>query len=289
VTTWRAQVAEIEQQLATASGLDDESRRDARREARLLVSSVLDWTPGELSQRLDDAVSPDGEAKVHAAAARRARGEPMAYAVGTAAFRQLVLRVDARVLIPRPETETVVETVLELSMAHPGGTAVDIGTGSGSIALSLATEGQFARILATDISSDALEVARANAARLNPPVPVEFRQGVDLSPLDELARVIVSNPPYIAYEEASELPASVRDWEPATALFAPDGGMARYAVLLAGAARWLEPDGFIVFEVDARRAGDTARRAIANGWRDVQLRRDLSGRERVLIARRPST
>jgi release factor glutamine methyltransferase len=289
VTNVRALLGEIEQQLASAEKLDAESRADARREARWLVSAMLDCAPGELAARLDRPLPFTAADRIRAAAARRASGEPMAYAVGTAPFRHLVLHVDARVLIPRPETEIVVEEALRAGAERPGGVAVDIGTGSGAIALALATEGQFERVIATDISADALAVARANAERIAPSVPVEFRQGADLAPLDLQARVIVSNPPYIAYEEAAGLPASVRDWEPATALFAADGGMACYAVLLAQAASSLEPAGWLVLEVDARRAAETAELARRLGWQDGRLVRDLSGRERVLVVRRPSS
>ncbi|MBL0171298.1 MAG: hypothetical protein IPP90_11300 [Gemmatimonadaceae bacterium] len=153
------------------------------------------------------------------------------------------------------------------------------------MALALASEGHFDRVIATDISADALEVAQANSAMVTSGAPVEFRLGSDLAPLDGVrARVIVSNPPYIAYHEAAALPASVRDWEPATALFAADGGMARYNALLAHAARYLEPGGFVVFEVDARRGAETAQLAREYGWTNVRLARDLSGRDRVLIA-----
>ncbi len=287
----RALLAEVAGLLAASPRLDPESRADAAREARLLVAAVLDLSPGALAQRLGDACSPSVADMVRATALRRAAGEPLAYCTGAAPFRHLVLAVDGRVLIPRPETEILVDEVLRLTRAHPGGVAVDIGTGSGAIALALASEGRFERVIATDISTDALAVATGNAERL--PVgaaPVSFVAGADLSPVapalrGALARVIASNPPYIAYTEAAALPASVRDWEPAMALFAADDGMARYDALLAGAPFLLEPDGWLVVEVDARRAQETARRARASGYADVRLVRDLSDRERVLIAR----
>ena len=286
----RATLDGIAQRLASSPQLDAETRADSKRESRLLAAAVLGCSPGEIARRMDVELSELEHEQLLAATERRTRGEPLAYAVGTAPFRHLVLRVDSRVLIPRPETEGVVEAALQATAGRPGGIAVDIGTGSGAIALALATEGRFDRVIATDVSVDALAVARLNAAEVNPPVPVEFRLGSDVTPLEGLrARVIVSNPPYIAYDEASDLPASVRDWEPATALFAADGGMARYDVLLAESPRVLEPDGVVVLEVDARRAGETAARAERLGWRDVRVQRDLSGRERVLVARCPAS
>ncbi len=273
-------------QLAASTRLDAESRGDAQREARLLTAAVLDVAPGTLARTLDDPLTQEQHARVLQAAHRRANGEPLAYAVGTAAFRHLVLHVDARVLIPRPETEIVVEAALAVTAQRSGGIAVDIGTGSGAIALSLATEGHFDHVWATDISRDALEVAIANYARQPAgTTPVTFASGADFAPLAGVkARVIVSNPPYIAYSEAAALPASVRDWEPSMALFAADNGMARYDVLLAGAADHLELEGWLVLEVDARRATDTMARAVHHGFVNVRLIRDLSDRDRVLVA-----
>jgi release factor glutamine methyltransferase len=279
--------------LAQSLRLEDEVRADAVREARMLAAGVLGVSPGEVARRLaaDATIAPDDARRLGTAAGRRATGEPLAYCVGTAAFRELDLAVDARVLVPRPETEVVVGEALRLVAGWPGGIAVDIGTGSGAIALSLAHEGHFSRVLASDVSADALAVARANADRLGLTARVEFRLGTDLAPFAELkhpgaqARVIVSNPPYIAYQEAASLPGSVRDWEPPVALYADREGMARYDVIIAGAPPLLEPGGWLVLEVDARRAGQTAELAITRGYQQVQLVRDLAGRERVLIAR----
>lgn len=282
--------------LSESAALIEEARMegaplDADREARWLVSSVLDIAPGELGRLLSIgyAVSPAPASRIEQAARRRATGEPSAYCVGSAPFRELVLQVDRRVLIPRPETEVVVGEALRITADRPGGIAVDIGTGSGAIALSLATEGRFERVIATDLSDDALAVASANAARvaLAQPAatPVEFRQGADLAPLaGVLARVIVSNPPYIAYSEAAALPRSVRDWEPTVALLAADDGMARYDAILTGAHGLLEPLGWVVFEVDARRAQQTAALATARGYQQVRVVHDLTGRERVVLA-----
>lgn len=288
----RTLLVDIERQLSSSPHLDGESRADARRETRVLVAAVLGTSVGDIARQLsqapDAAITASEEARIRAAASRRSRGEPLAYAVGVAAFRHLELRVDHRVLIPRPETEIVVDQVLAFAAGAAGGIVVDIGTGSGAIALALATEGHFDRIIATDISDDALAVASANAAVIQAKTPVEFRLGADLAPLAGiLARVIVSNPPYIAYDEADALPDGVRNWEPATALFAPDGGMARYKVLFAHAAPLLETEGALVVEVDARRAQETAALARQFGWTDVHVVQDLSGRDRVLVARNP--
>ena len=167
--------------------------------------------------------------------------------------------------------------------------------GSGAIALALATEGRFDRVIATDVSADALEVARGNYAALTAAsseggatAPVEFRLGDLLAPLaGERLRALVANPPYIAPVEAVDLPAAVRDWEPHIALFSDDEGMSAIRAIVRGAAGLLEPGGLLVVEIDARRAG-LARACAASDprWRAVAIRMDLTGRERFLVAQR---
>ena len=266
---------------------------DARQEARDLVAATLDmprlWTSLHRDELLDEA----SVSAARAAADRRAGGAPFAYAVGRAAFRHLVLDVDERVLIPRQETEMLVEAILEHFAAAGGeswGEAVDVGTGSGAIALALAQEGRFTRVVATDVSRGALAVAGANAARLAPVLraPVELRLGSYLTPVaGERVRLVASNPPYIAHDEAPALPANVRDWEPPTALFSAEGGMAATARIVRDAAAVLEPGGLLALEVDSRRAALAAELAMADGrYRDVSVRLDLTGRERILLATR---
>ncbi len=260
--------------------------------ARTLIAAVLDrsWSALRLAEREHSTLSSIDVERVRDAARRLRTGMPLAYAAGTAAFRHLVLHVDDRVLIPRPETEIVVDHALRLMQGVSGGLAVDVGTGSGAIALALAQEGAFERVIGTDISADALAVARLNGERVASALrtPVEWRLGADLTPVHGLAvRLIVSNPPYIAFSEASALPSSVRDWEPPTALFAADNGMARYAELLRGAPSLLEPGGWIVLECDSMRAGETAALAERLGaYERVRVYDDLTGRARVLVAQR---
>ncbi|MEO7997783.1 MAG: peptide chain release factor N(5)-glutamine methyltransferase [Gemmatimonadaceae bacterium] len=287
--TVRQLLADLENRLGASTALSapDESA-ELQREAREIVAVLLDASLGDVSRRSDEVVSAEISTRAFDVAERRSTGEPLAYCLGSAAFRHLVLNVDRRVLIPRAETEVVVDEALKAVQGRRGGIAVDIGTGSGAIALSLATEGQFDRVIATDISPDALDVARTNAAGLTVRhSPIEFRLGADLAPLAGIkACLIVSNPPYIAPDEAASLPASVRDWEPALALFADEGGMARYDAILAGAPGHLEQGGWLVLELDSRRAHETARRATQDGrYTNVRLVRDLTGRDRVLVAR----
>ena len=268
---------------------------DARDEARDLVAALLDVP--RFWPTLNREVPLDADVRESAlrAGERRSRGAPFAYAAGRAAFRHLTLDVDDRVLIPRQETEALVDEVLAWVGRAPsraGGVAVDVGTGSGAIALALASEGSFERVIATDVSRDALDVARHNAALLAGALraPVEFRQGSMIAPLRDpcaptRARVVVSNPPYIAYDEAEQLPASVRDWEPALALFAGSEGMACIAALVRDAPEVLESGGLLALEVDSRRASLAAELAASDGrYDDVRVRLDLAGRERFVLA-----
>ncbi len=285
-----ARVGALVEELAAvlvAAGVDD-----PRREATDIVAAIVDAPRFWVQAHADETVTAGDAARMRAAAERRATGAPFAYAVGRAAFRFLTLHVDERVLIPRAETEQLVEMVLDATAAASGGTAIDLGTGSGAIAIALALEGNFDRVIATDVSTAALEVARANAARLgaSTPAPVEFlfRAGAWFAPLAGVrARVVVSNPPYIAHEEATAMPPAVRDWEPPVALFSADSGMRDIACIIRGAPAILEPGGLLALEVDSRRASLAAELALADGrYRDVAVRLDLAGRERILMARR---
>jgi release factor glutamine methyltransferase len=260
-----------------------------RDEARDIVAAVLDvprFWPSTNREALVDATAVD---EARQAAAARARGAPFAYGVGRAAFRHLTLAVDERVLIPRQETELLIDLVLEAE--HGGrGTVADIGTGSGAIALALATESTFDRVIATDVSRDALDVAERNAAFLRDELrsPVDFLQGSLLAPLGGMRlRAVVSNPPYIAFAELDDLPASVRDWEPPLALLSGDEGLAATRAIVRDAAAVLEPGGLLALEVDTRRASLVAEAVAANGsYRDVAVHLDLTGRERFVLARR---
>jgi release factor glutamine methyltransferase len=264
---------------------------EATREARELLAALHDMPRHWPTLARGDAVDARAWTRALSAAARRARGAPLQYAAGRAAFRHLTLDVDERVLIPRPETEQLVELVLaHVARGGVGGTVVDVGTGSGAIALALASEGPFGRVIATDVSLDALAVARANMQRCAGAlrVPVELRHGSLLSPVHERGlRAVVSNPPYIALDEAASLPAAVRDWEPAVALFSGSAGMAVIASLIREAAFALAPGGMLALEVDARRGSLAAALAASHGgYEGIRVELDLTGRERFVVARR---
>ncbi len=265
---------------------------DACLEAREIVAALHDAPRSWPVWNRDTRADPEMRARALRAARLRAAGAPLAYSAGRAAFRHLTLDVDDRVLIPRPETEQLIDIVLELLPEPSGGFAVDVGTGSGALALALAAEGTFDRIIGTDISLDALAVARANARQSAALLraPVDFVHCSLLDGVREIrggARLIVSNPPYIAFPEAVELPPSVRDWEPPVALFGGSDGMAITARLVRAAAAVLEPGGLLVVEVDARRASLAAELLGRDSrYQGVGIRLDLFGRERFVTARR---
>ena len=256
-------------------------------EARELLASLHDaprsWSTVHAGDELIDLLI---DAAIDAAE-RRIAGAPIAYATGRAAFRHLFLHVDERVLIPRPETEELVS--LALSHIAPGMTVVDVGTGSGAIALSIAYESGAARVIGTDLSPGAIEVAELNARAVlrQEYARTEFLQGDLLEPIgDEPVDIVVSNPPYIATGERESLPAAVRDWEPDTALFGGPDGMDVIRRLVAQAALRLGAGGMLLMEIDARRAAQAMACAATAQWGDRQVVPDAFGRDRFVIARR---
>lgn len=279
-------------------------------EARWLVEELAegDW-PGVLEQ----PVTARAARRFDELLERRAAGEPFQYVLGHWPFRKLDLMVDRRVLIPRPETEVLVEVALaELDalggaggraagrgagggdgLAAVGGVgrvAVDLGTGSGAIALSLVAERKGVEVWATDESPDALAVARANLAGLGSPAArVRLSEGSwwDALPATLAGRIdlAVSNPPYISSAEMDTLDPTVTGWEPRTALEAGPFGTEDVAVILREARPWLAPRAAVVMEIATHQAGEAAELAFDAGFDDVEVRPDLTGRDRVLVAR----
>ena len=219
---------------------------------------------------------------------RRAGREPLQYIIGRTGFRELELKTDPRVLIPRPETELLVQEVLDWASA--GAESVwDMGTGAGAVALSLAAEGTWTRVVATDVSPEALSVAADNAERYDLGGHVEFREGSLFEPLEEGERfdVIVSNPPYIAEGEKGELQPEVRDWEPPEALFAGEDGLDVIRQLVAGAPKHLLSGGLLALECGLGQAEGIAADVQATGaFGAVRIRADLTGRPRFVTAER---
>jgi release factor glutamine methyltransferase len=272
----------------TAEYLGGRNVHNPRLNAELLLAGVLACKRLDLYLQFDRPLSPEELAEFKDRLRRRARREPLQYIDGTAAFRDLVLRVDPRVLIPRPETERLVQEVLDWTRGRDNLTAVDVGTGSGAIALALATEGPFARVVAIDAQADALQAARENHAFAAADAPVEFLHGDLLEPVRGQAfDVVVSNPPYVGDEEAASLDPEVRDWEPGTALFAGVGGLDVIRRLVPQAAESLKPGGLLAMEIGVAQ-GAAVRGIIeaTNAFGAPRVRPDLAGRDRVVLAER---
>lgn len=233
-------------------------------------------------------MAPETQARLRDAEQRLAQGMPFAYAVGSVGFRTLDLASDARALIPRPETEGLVDLVLALNLR---GNAADIGTGSGCIALALAVEGRFDKVVAVERSADAAALASENIRRINPATAVELRRGNLLAPLGENGErfaVIVANPPYLTESEYEELDRSVRDFEPREALVSGTDGLDATRAILAGAAALLAPGGVLALEIDERRADAVRALAREYGWARVDIHHDLFGCPRYAIAAPPT-
>jgi release factor glutamine methyltransferase len=216
--------------------------------------------------------------------ARRARGEPLAHVTNRVGFRHLDLRSDSRALIPRPETEGLVDLLLQRIRS---GRVADVGTGSGCLALSLATEGGFSEVVGIDYSAAALALARINCRLISAGSLVHLVRGNLCAPLRPGGfDALVSNPPYLTQAEYASLDQSVRDWEPMMALVSGEDGLQATIQLLTDAPAVLKPGGWLGLEVDCTRAQAAGSAAGALGWQHVTIHMDLFGRERYLLARR---
>ena len=265
-----------------------------RREATSLWAAVAGGAvkPGDVWLRREREPEPEVTRRFWEAVERRSSGIPFAYAAGRTSFRTLDLKLDPRALIPRPETEGLVELVLSHFRATGNvegatwGVVADVGTGCGCIALSLAVEGDFDRVIAVERSRAAAALARENVALVRPPVPVEVREGDLLAPLaGGRLRAVVSNPPYLTEAEYAGLDPAVRLFEPREAVVGGADGLAATRALLARGRALLEPGGVIAVEIDERRADATRALAREYGWSGAAVHEDLFGRPRFLLAR----
>ncbi len=263
---------------------------DAQMQARRLVEQASGYEGGEYYVGLTKAPAQRQMAYLDSMLARRLAGEPLQYVLGRWGFRGLDLMVGPAVLIPRPETETLAGlAVAGLARRHPpGGVAVDLGTGSGAVGLAVAAECETARVALTDVSAEALAVARANLAGLGrAAVRVSVYEGSWYEALPEALAgtvdVVVSNPPYVADDEA--LPPEVADWEPELALRGGPDGLDAARRILADAPRWLSPGGTVLLELSPAQMGVAAAIAQASGLVVEAVHPDLAGRDRVLQCR----
>lgn len=267
-----------------AERLAEQGAERPRLDAERLVCHVLGEDRVALYMHLERPLSAGDAERVDELVARRARREPLQYVLGEWGFRRLALAVDRRALIPRPETETVVERCLALVSGVASPSVLDVGTGSGAIALAIADELPAARVTGIDVSADALALARKNVKRTGLTVELRLHDlfaGLPGSGWD----LIVSNPPYVEPEELARLAPEVVAWEPEIALVA----RGQTEALVRDGARVLAPDGVLVLETHGDGAAAVAALLHAEGYRDVTVTEDLAGRERVLEGRRGSS
>lgn len=246
-------------------------------DAELIVAHVLGTTRSGARAQGGLALAAGDLAQIERLASRRARREPLAYVLGECGFRRLVLHVDRRVLVPRPETEVVVERCLARLSGTASPRVLDVGTGSGAIALAIADERPDARVTAFDLSEDALAVARANAARAGLAVELvrhDLFAGLPAGPWD----LVVSNPPYVSPGEVATLEPEVRDWEPREALV----GEGATEAVARSALDVLRPGGALVLECAAHDAERVATLLRGLGYEEVRVTADLAGRDRVV-------
>jgi release factor glutamine methyltransferase len=298
VVTWRKLRAEVARELTDAGVVPAEA------EARFIVERASGYDADEWLEIADVEAPARAESRLREMVERRVGGEPLQYVLGAWSFRGLDLLVDRRVLIPRPETEFVVEVALEeavrqglrrsrrrlaLVEAAPRAAVADVGTGSGAIACALEAELPDVEVWATDVSDDALAVARANvagcaAARVRIAGPGEWFEPLPES-LRGTLRLVVSNPPYVAEHEFANLPAEVAQYEPRRALVAGPSGTEAIEALLERAHEWLAPGASFVCELAPHQASAMREQAERSGYAEAAVRHDLSGRARVLVAR----
>ena len=259
----------------------------ARLDAETLLLHVLGKNKAWLLAHGEEQLSQSDAARYNALIERRLSGEPIQYITGQAEFYGLPFRVTPDVLIPRPETEHLVERVLALAAAFPHPCIADIGTGSGAIAIALAHYLPHAAITAIDLSERALAIARQNATRNAVDSRIRFLRGDLLSPVaSEGFDLVVSNPPYVAEADRASLSVEVRDHEPALALFAGAGGLAVYQRLIPAAHAALAPGGFLALEIGAGQSSAVESLLTAASFAEIESTPDLQGIPRVLTARR---
>jgi len=272
----------VREALAYAAGfLDGKGIDTPEIDAAWLLAHVLGVSRSELDAAPSRELGPEADARFEELVERRGTREPLAYVLGGWGFRRLDLKVTPQVLVPRPETEIVVERCLERLRDLPEPDVIDIGTGSGAIALALADEHPGARVVATDISEGALAVAAENRERCGLDGRVELVLGHLSAHLPGPFDLVVSNPPYVLPEEWETLEPEVRLFEPYEAVV----GVHSTQAVARRATAILRPGGWLVLEIGERRAAEVASLLERLGYRDVAVTHDLAGRERVVEGR----
>jgi release factor glutamine methyltransferase len=283
VTTINTRIAEGRHRLLGAGIEHDE----AALSARLLAEAVLGWSTTQILTSGDQLEPPAFAAAFEELIARRAHREPLAYITGTREFWNLRFEVSPAVLIPRPETEGLIEAVNTILPDREASLRVaDVCTGSGCVAVAIAVERRAARVVAADLSAAALEIARRNVTRHGVRDRVECVQGDLLTPLTGRFDLIVANPPYVAAGSRTALQPEVRNFEPETALFGGADGLEIIRRLVSDAPACLNPDGYLMFEFGDGQEADVSELISASSrLRMVDIKCDLQGIERIAITR----
>ena len=272
-----------------AKALEAADIPSARLDAEVLLSFCLGCDRLEFYKNPDKTVSETELSAFISLIARRLQWEPVAYITGRKEFWSFSLEVNDSVLIPRPDTEILVEEALDIcnNFTSLDMRILDIGTGSGAIALALASEIEGVKVVATDISAPAIPLAQKNTAASGLTERIDFRQGNLFEPVEGLFDIIVSNPPYIAAGDYEELPASVKAFEPRVALLAGVSGLEFYEKLIYSAPEYLKKNGWLLLEIgDKQEAGVRSILEASGFYESVILRRDYAGLPRVIKARR---
>ena len=263
---------------------------EARDVARIIIEDLLGYDATAVIVNGDRVLQEATVERLRRAAARVVAGEPVQYVVGKARFAGMDFAVTPATLIPRPETEALTDMIIDDAAREPDMSVLDVGTGSGCIAITLARALRFARVEAVDISADALAVAADNARRLRAKVHFTCADALALSLDSEAYDIIVSNPPYVCCSEAAEMDSRVLDHEPHSALFVPDDDpLLFYRAIAEQALRALRPGGKLYFEINPLHSAAMVSMLSAMGYDDVALHRDYLGRERYATAIKPHT
>ncbi len=283
--TVRGAVASITTRLTPEYGAGE-----AKAMARIIFENLKGWTPVDLALKASDEVSPFIQDKIDAVVARLLAGEPIQYIFGNARFYGMTFEVSPATLIPRPETEELIDLIVKEQGGRDDLKVLDAGTGSGCIAIALARNLPFSQVTATDLSADALEIARNNAVRLK--TKVNFLADDILCPVGaaegEPYDIIVSNPPYIAEQERASMEPNVLEHEPAMALFVPDDDPLKFyrALTRFALSGGLADGGSLYFEINPIYAADLVEMMKREGFGDVTILRDMYGKERFAVARK---
>ena len=265
----------------TAFKLSHSGIESAARDARILTAYALEVPISDLSLKINDRVSANIIFKLEKLILRRIKREPISKILGRREFWGRIFSINKNVLDPRADTETLIDYVIE----KPVKTVLELGTGSGVIAVTLACEWKEVHVTATDISEDALLLAQKNAEKFNIENKIQFLKSDWFDNVEEKFDLIISNPPYIGWIEQDKICTEVTKYDPEIALFAGFDGFDAYKKIIPGLAKFLNPDGFVVLEIGASQSNLVKDIMNLSGFFNVDIVKDLSGKDRVIAAK----